>query len=317
MIANVMHRLRARQVLRSNLALALLANLIVTLPQLVGQLLMQRAEYTLSSELLQLASGSQAVGYDQLQALLDSWLGQPAVQRIIVFCAVLYLLSIAMTLGFRVLALRLLRDEEAQLGDVFSHARSFLPNLWLTIRTALRMLLWALPGTALMLLGLYLILRGSAFGEILYNAGMVATLVLALRASLTYALAPWLLADDPALSTGKCLRESKRRMQGRRMMLFALELSIFAWLLLGNLAVMLVSGAVQLLGSVLAMALSLVLNTYLLTACGSFYLDTAPASDIADGHVDTGAAGGGQAALDDGLLLPEDEDEDSIDADDV
>ena len=51
----------------------------------------------------------------------------------------------------------------------------------------------------------------------------------------SYAMAPYILADNPELTARESLNESKRIMDGHKFDLFVLQLSFFWWYILGSI----------------------------------------------------------------------------------
>ncbi len=79
-----------------------------------------------------------------------------------------------------------------------------------------------------------------------------------IMAAYSYALTPFLMAENPQLSATEAIRLSKERMDGHKMDLFLLDLSFFGWMLLAALTMN--------LGHLL-------LNPYRNAAHAAFYLE--------------------------------------------
>lgn len=113
------------------------------------------------------------------------------------------LLLVPMGWGVVVAFLRLLRGGELKVEDLFSGYRSWGPFLVMLL-TGVYTLLWML---------------------LLVVPGVVK--------SYSYALAPYVLLDNPELSSGQCIDRSMEIMDGHKMELFRLDLSFVGWMLLG------------------------------------------------------------------------------------
>lgn len=141
--------------------------------------------------------------------------------------------------------------------------KALVVELWMF----LRILVWMLPGMAVMVVGARI---SGRFGAILTSAGSITATVLSIRALLHYSLATVALAADPARSPNACIRASWEVMRNHKMDLFMLELSFIGWeLLLSIFGSML--GILGTLGTALTMVLSLALSVYRMGAQVCFY----------------------------------------------
>ena len=93
-----------------------------------------------------------------------------------------------------------------------------------------------------------------------------------IMAALRYAMAPFYMADDPALSPLEAIRKSKDAMKDQKTNLLMLELSFVIWLLAAMLAEMLFSGFSYILALVVSQFIQLAMATYLNASVASFYL---------------------------------------------
>ncbi len=116
---------------------------------------------------------------------------------------VLFLVGGAMELGFNRFNLMLYTGERAAIGTLFSRFEIFGRALWLRVVIAVRVSLWSL---------------------LLFVPGIVA--------AYRYALAPFLMAENPGMSASDAISESKRLMAGKKARLFCLDLSFIGWWLL-------------------------------------------------------------------------------------
>ena len=102
--------------------------------------------------------------------------------------------------------LALARNEEISVGDVFKGFNITGKAVWLSIITEFFTFLWSL---------------------LLIIPGIVK--------AFSYAMAPYILADNPELTARESLNESKRIMDGHKFDLFVLQLSFFWWYILGSI----------------------------------------------------------------------------------
>ena len=117
----------------------------------------------------------------------------------------------------------------------------------------------------------------------LVSAGMIAMAVLGVMGYLYYAMAEFILADEPEERILSCARRSKMLMKGRRSVLMSLWLSFLLWYLLILMVSSMVAGiAGAVIALVLQMLGSLFLSVYMLASEGVFYeaLRLAPAPQI-------------------------------------
>ena len=109
------------------------------------------------------------------------------------------IMEMMLTMGFFGYCLGLLRDQEGSVGSLFDAFGNFLRFLGMN----------ALIYIVTSLLSLLLI------------PGVIA--------SYCYALAPYLLMDDPRRGPVECMRESREWMRGNKLRLFLLDLSMLGW----------------------------------------------------------------------------------------
>jgi uncharacterized membrane protein len=114
-----------------------------------------------------------------------------------------FVLGGPVTLGLKTFFLNLDRGKPAKFEDLFSQFQNFLNGFLLQLLTSLFILLWAL---------------------LLIVPGIIA--------GFSYAMAPYLMADNPALGPMEAIRASKEMMKGHKFELFCLGLSFIGWALL-------------------------------------------------------------------------------------
>ena len=138
-----------------------------------------------------------AIGTIIVYDLLTAILGFTVVGAIV--------LSGALLVGLSICQLNLLRNGDWKLGDLFTRMNSgnFSGTIGLYVRTAIRTFLWALLG-----------------------------IIPGIIASLRYAMAPYIMADNPEMTGKDAIEASKEMMKGKKGKLFCLQLSYIGWILL-------------------------------------------------------------------------------------
>lgn len=141
----------------------------------------------------------------------------------------LYIVGAAVELGHNKYYVDLCQNGEPGVGTLFSRFSIFLRALGLRLFTSLFVLLWTL---------------------LLIIPGIIA--------SYRYAMAPYIMAQDPTVGIREAVDRSKQMMQGRKWQLFCLQFSFIGWALLCALT----------LG-----VGNLWLRPYMQAATAAFYLD--------------------------------------------
>lgn len=124
-----------------------------------------------------------------------------------------FLVTGAFTLGITLFFLNLFRRKPTDPAQVFSGFEQFFKALGLFFVMSVFIFLWSL---------------------LLIVPGIIA--------ALRYSQAFFILADDPTKGVFQCINESKWMMRGNKGSLFWLELSFIGWILLTNIAVMILQG---------------------------------------------------------------------------
>ena len=93
-------------------------------------------------------------------------------------------------------------------------------------------------------------------------------------AALRYAMAEYILADEPETKITECVRRSKEQMRELKRMLFMLLVSFLFWYLLQLLAASLLSGMSSILALLFQMLTGLALSVYMSGSEAAFYLET-------------------------------------------
>lgn len=278
MIPNVLLRLKARQALKPMLPVILLCALIANLPSLATQTVSVLTDSNPMSYLLsQVSTDAELMailGDDaRLAAMLQEYAASPSRLVSLGLSVLSWLLSPVLTLGLTWCLLELLRGHEIGVGTVFARLNCFGRSIGLNLLIAVKLVLWSLPGAAVMFAGmLLLLLTSSSLSMMLYFAGLILMIVLMIRAMLHYAMATVFLADEPEWGVRGSLRASIGMMRTRKMALFSLMLSFILWMMVLS---MLTNLLAVLLGTVIAstvsMLLQLMLSVYMQTSICAFY----------------------------------------------
>lgn len=147
-----------------------------------------------------------------------------------------FILGGTVQLGYCRYLLKLHDGEEGELKDLFSEFNRFGDGFVLSLLTAIYVFLWSL---------------------LLVIPGIIA--------SYKYAMAPFILQENPGMKPGDAITASKERMEGHKGDLFLLDLSFIGWSLL----------------SVLTLGIgNLWLNPYINASRAAFYRDLRPTLDI-------------------------------------
>ena len=205
------HRARAREALRGNWVTAVLV-------YLVAGLLIGGSDYPSFNFNLNIEAGHVDFSASQeLEHFLEGTLGL-AMPLVLTLSLILLVARLAlggvMSMGRATYSLNLIDGREAEFADLFTGFRRFYDALIMNVVSILMvflgMLLFVVPG----------IILGYA-----------------------YAMAPYILAENPDISGTEALRLSRQMMKGHKWELFWLELTFIGWSILaaftlglGNLA---------------------------------------------------------------------------------
>ena len=287
---------KARAALQQHWQTALLIALIVNLPSLLVQGISAFTNNDVMARLENMAlqaSGS-AAAMNALPESVRSMLSESGIVTMLILSAVAWLVTPVLSVGMTHWTLERLRGQVLPVSAVFSRLRIFLKSIGLRLLIVLKVLLWMLPGIAVFLFSVIPLLRAnpgstaelSSAADIsfhLMSAGMIAMIVLGVMGYLYYAMAEFILADEPEERILSCARRSKMLMKGRRSVLMSLWLSFLLWYLLILMVSSMVAGiAGAVIALVLQMLGSLFLSVYMLASEGVFYeaLRLAPAPQI-------------------------------------
>jgi len=271
-IPNFLLKQKARAALKGNWQVALMVALIASLPSLVSQVMGIMTSTTYADAMNSLMATMQNnPAADPQSMLLAAGITPEGYLPTLLVSVLAGLISPFLTLGMINYTLGLLRGvKDAPITAVFSRSGCFWKGIGLNVMMYLRVLLWMLPGMAAMIAGVFIPWDWLAMA--LLYAGMVASIVFGIRASMHYAMALRFMGDDPSLGINQCLRESLRMMRHRKLMLFSLELSFIGWnFLLSVLQMLAASMFGNVIGSTCYMVLNMVLTVYMQTSVCAFY----------------------------------------------
>ena len=204
----------------------------VTLAALVILLVTQVLSLAVTGDLELYRGLWQSAMAGELGGLTDAVLnGGIAVQRSIGF--VPWILNLALTLmtmvismGYSLYALRVHRRANPGFGDVFDAFGFFFRVVILSVLRSL--ILSALSGIYVFLATF----AGTFFDPVAAAFLCLPALIPMLLASYAYRLADFLVFDHPDYSAFQCLALSRMAMHGRKWELFKLDLSFLGWILL-------------------------------------------------------------------------------------
>ena len=183
------------------------------------------------------------------------------------------LLGPVLNLGLINANLHALRKKEFTAGIAFSRIGHILKAVGLMLLVALRVFLWMLPGLLVMLSALFV--ANANLATLLMIAGMITMIVMGIMASYRYALAVYVLADEPSTKLRQCVRRSCEVMHKRKFELFSLEISFIGWSLLLTLVQSMLDSFGPVISMTLSMFASLFLTVYTSCAQAAFYQEYA------------------------------------------
>ena len=280
---------RARDALKGHWQTALLIALIVNLPELLAQGItvftgndpgdrLQAIIITYSRD----GTLTQSLLTQEISAFLNSsgfWLA-------IGLNAAAWLVTPCLSLGmYRWLMDRLRRAPVTDaIEGAFCRIRLFFKAIGLHLLIILKILLWMLPGIGLLTGLLFALLRTGTADAVTSAVQSVnvltlpAILLIAVPgavAALRYAMAEFILADEPETKITECVRRSKEQMRELKKMLFVLMFSFLIWYLLQLLVASFLSGMGSgILSLLFQMLTSLILGVYMSGSEAAFYLET-------------------------------------------
>ena len=188
------------------------------------------------------------------------------------------LVTPCLSLGMYKWLMDLLHGEEQPVNAVFSRLRLFLKAIGLQLLIILKVLLWTLPGLAVMFIVMLPVLRaGTTQAQLdamtavqgMSFLPMLLMIVPGVIAALRYALSEYIMAEKPESKIRFCVSHSKELMKDQKKNLFFLLTSFLLWYLLELLIASFLSGVLSL---VFQMFAGLVLSVYVTCSISVFYL---------------------------------------------
>ena len=285
MLFSAAFKAKARAALQQHWQTALLIALIVNLPTLLVQGIASftNNDVIIRMEDLLLRASGNAAAMNALPESVQAMLSEPGIITMTALSVLAWLLTPVLSVGMNHWTLERLRGQSLPVTAVFSRIRIFLKSIGLRLFIVLKVLLWALPGIAVFLLSMIPLYRADPQSTAsvtsaanlsihLVYLSMIAMLVLGIMGYLYYAMADFILADEPEERVLSCARRSKMMMKGRRSVLMSLMLSFLLWYLLVILVTSFIEGiAGSIAALVLQMLGSLFISVYMLASEGVFY----------------------------------------------
>ena len=280
---------KAREALKGHWQTALLIALIINLPSLLAQGISVFTGNDPMDRLQAIVITSSRDGMltqTLLRQEITAYLGSSGFWLAAGLNLAAWLITPCLALGMNKWLMDRLR--KAPVADViegaFCRVRLFFKAIGLQLLVILKILLWMLPGIAL-LTGLTIALYQADTAVAVNNAArtlnamtLPVILVMAVPgaiAALRYAMAEFILADEPETKITECVRRSKEQMRELKKMLFVLLVSFLIWYLLQLLVASFLSnmgaGVVSLLFQMLT---GLALSVYMSGSEAAFYLET-------------------------------------------
>ena len=188
------------------------------------------------------------------------------------------LVTPCLALGMYKWLMDLLHGQEQPVNTVFCRMRLFLKAIGLQLLIILKIILWALPGLAVMIVVMLPVLRAGssqAQAEALAAVQSLSLLPALLMivpgviAALRYALSEYIMAEKPESKIRFCVSHSKELMKDQKKNLFFLMTSFLLWYLLELLIASLLTGILSLVFQMLA---GLVLSVYIACSVSVFYM---------------------------------------------
>lgn len=276
MIPNFELRRRAWKVLKPVLPIALLVSLCAELPSLLSQVAMTISQQPLQRVLDKLVEADPTrYSTNQLIADLQNAIN-PGMLWVWLGALLAFVLTPFLHLGRLHFTLKLLRGQEGDVQDIFSRTACFVKAVGLTLYKTLLLILWSLPGVAVMVAGVAVLYANPTSETLnvmtgLYSIGMILSMVLMVRATLHYAMSELFMADTPTIGIRAAVRQSVDMMKTRKMMYFSLQIFFFALLLLCGMVQGMLEGLSVVVAMTLSMAAQLVVSVYRETAVAAFY----------------------------------------------
>ena len=282
-------RAKARAALKGRWQTALLIALVVSLPSLLAQAI---TTFTGNDPLTRIQNVYLAASRDGvftpmlLQQEIESYIHGSGFLLAVILSVAAFVITPCLTLGMYRWMLGRLRGSDEPVSTVFCRVRLFLKALGLHLLIILRVFLWMLPGLLAFSASLIPVMQAGSDAARLTAAIRVsnyltfplllATLVPGIMAALRYAMAEFIMADEPETGILDAIRRSKQHMREMKRMLFSLMLSFFLWYMLIMVVASMLASGTGTLSLVVQMLGSLALTVYVAASEAAFFLETMP-----------------------------------------
>ncbi len=174
------------------------------------------------------------------------------------------LMAEGLRLGYNAQLIAAGQDQTPRVLGVFGRMRFCLKGLGLTLFTGLKVLLWMLPGLLSIMIGTELEGYGQfGIGGMMNVVGLGLLFGLMIPALLRYAMAPFILANEPDRGIRECVTLSKGMMQYRKWQCFKLGVPMVLKMLGTFYGMALVFSLVMMVAAILELE-SVILSTVLL-----------------------------------------------------
>ena len=282
------YRKKALDALKGHWQTALLIALIVNLPTLLMQGFSVFSGNDLANRLQAVVVSASRDGVMTPQLILDEMnaiLYSTGFWTIRGLEILAWLVTPCLSLGMYKWLLDRLQGQTGQVDTVFCRMRQFLKAIGLQLLIILKVLLWALPGLAVMAYMLWpAFTSASALTQLAaiqrsYNMSLPVLLLTAVpagMAALRYALSEYIMAEEPGSKILYCIRHSKELMREQKRSLFLLVVSFLLWYLLEMLISSMLPGVLSLVFQMLA---GLAITVYMSGSIAAFYLRLKNASE--------------------------------------
>ena len=275
------YRKKALAALKGCWQTALLVALVVNLPTLLMQGFSVFTGNDLTDRLSAIVISASRDGVMTQQLLLDeisAFLNSTGFWTVRGLEVLAWLVTPCLTLGMYKWAMDRLQGRDDPVTTVFSRMRLFLKAIGLQLLVILKVLLWALPGLAVMAYNMWPVFQAAdvrtQLDALQRSYSMTLPIVLltavpAVMAALRYAMAEYIMAEEPESKILFCIRRSKELMRDQKRSLFLLLISFLLWYLLEMLIASMLPGVLSLLFQMLA---GLALNIFMACSVAAFYL---------------------------------------------
>ena len=275
------YRRKALAALKGHWQPALLVALIVNLPTMLMQGFSMFTGNDLMDRLSAFIVSASRDGVLTQQVLLqeiDTIVASTAFWLIRGLEILAMLITPCLSLGMYKWLMDLLHGQEQPVNAVFSRMRLFLKAIGLQLLIILKVILWTLPGLAVMIIVMLPMFRaGSSQAQLdamsaiqgMSFLPMLLMIVPGVIAALRYALSEYIMAEKPESRIRFCVNRSKELMKDQKKNLFFLLTSFLLWYLLELVIASFLSGVLSLVFQMLA---SLVLSVYITCSLCVFYL---------------------------------------------